>query len=205
MNSEHNSRLLVALATVKGFEKTWSILIDSGASGNYVRYRSLEGSRQYAEAHEGDVITVRLATGAHVTELKFPLNLSVKFLDFNSIERCLVLDLDSRYYLILGTAWLELHDPWIDWRFKTLGAMRNVSSEALESHEPTFARQQKRYWREPLTVSVIVLDIGMSELIDSDVNDNCETARTPLSCTCCYKEPLDTNSIDDPRLSHFTR
>ena len=146
---EHKSGLLVASATVKGFEVPRSILIDYGVSGNYVRRRSLKGSQHYAEelkAHEGDIITVRLATGAHVTVPKFPLNLSVKFLDFNSIERCLVLDLDSRYYLILGTAWLELHDPWIDWRFKTLGATRNVSSVALESHEPTFAIQQEQYY-----------------------------------------------------------
>ena len=102
---EYMSGLLVASATVKGFEESWSILIDSGASGNNVQRRSLEGSQQYAEAlkaQEGDVITVRLATGARVTVPKVPLNLDVKFLDSNSIERCLDLDLDSRYDLILG-------------------------------------------------------------------------------------------------------
>ena len=134
--------LLVAEATVKGFEKQWSILIDSGASCNYDRRRFLERSERYAEAlkaHEGDSITVRLATGSRVTVPIVPLDLRVKFLDFDSIERCLVLDLDSRYDLILGMACLERHEPWIDWRSKTLGASRNVPSEALESHEPTFA------------------------------------------------------------------
>ena len=89
-------------------------------------------------------------------------------MDFDSIERCLVLDLDSRYDLILGMVWLERHEPWIDWRSKTLGATRNVPSEVLESHEPTFARQQKHYWREPLTENVNVMDIGMSELTNSN-------------------------------------
>ena len=37
---------------------------------------------------------------------KVPLKLGMKFLDFDSVERCLVLDLDSRYDLILGMAWL---------------------------------------------------------------------------------------------------
>ena len=63
-----------------------------------------EGSQRYAEeltAHEGDSITVRLATGSRVTVPKVPLNLDIKFLDFDSIELCLVLDLDSRYDLIL--------------------------------------------------------------------------------------------------------
>ena len=32
---------------------------------------------------------------------------------------------------------------------------------------------------------------------------SCETARTPLSGICCYIEPLDADSIDDPRSSHL--
>ncbi|CAI5730843.1 unnamed protein product [Peronospora farinosa] len=100
-------------------------------------------------------------------------------------------------------AWLERHEPWIDWRSKTLGATRNVPSEALESHEPTFARKQKCYWREPLTDSVSVLDIGVSELINSDVNNNSVeqssmtlsgTARIPLSDTQSNIETLDVGN-----------
>ena len=64
--------------------------------------------------HEGDAITVRPETGARVTIPKDPLNLGIQVLDFNSIERCLVLDLDSRYDLILGMVWLERYEPWID-------------------------------------------------------------------------------------------
>uniref|UniRef100_A0AAV1VB72 Uncharacterized protein n=1 Tax=Peronospora matthiolae TaxID=2874970 RepID=A0AAV1VB72_9STRA len=99
-------------------------------------------------------------------------------------------------------AWLERHEPWIDWRSKTLGATRNVPGEASESHEPTFARQQKRYWREPLTEDVNVLDIGMSELSNSNVTNtsfelssSSETARTPLSVTRCDNESLHAESM----------
>ena len=38
----------------------------------------------------------------------------------------------------------------------------------------------------------------MSELADSDVNENIETVRTPLSGTCCYNEALDADSIETP-------
>ena len=134
--------------TGKGFDKPWSILIDSGASNNYVRRRSLEGSKQYAEAQEGGSITVRLATETRVTVPRIAINLSIKFCDFDDVERCLVLDLDSRYDLILGMAWLERYEPWIDWRSKNLGATRTIPSGALMSHEPTFARKKKRFWRE---------------------------------------------------------
>ena len=83
-----------------------------------------------------------------------------------------------------------------------LGATHNVSSN-LGSHEPTFARQQKRYWRESLTESVSVLEIEVSDLVDSDVSDNCETARTPLSGASCYfSEPLNADIIDESRSNY---
>ena len=80
MESDRKHGLLVVSATVKGFGKPWSILIDSGASGNYVRRRSLEGSQQYADAlaaQKGDKVTVRLVTGTCVTVPKVPVNLEV--------------------------------------------------------------------------------------------------------------------------------
>ena len=73
---EYMPGLLVAKAPVKGLNKHWSILIDSGASGNYVRRCSLEGNPRYVEAleaHKGDKITVRLATGTLVTAPKVPV------------------------------------------------------------------------------------------------------------------------------------
>ncbi|GMF59805.1 unnamed protein product [Phytophthora fragariaefolia] len=96
--------LLVVQATVKGFGKPWTILVDSGASGNYARRSTMEGSQLYAEALKArtrDIVTVRLATGTRVTVPNVPVDLGVKFLDFDSVERCLVLDLDARYDLIL--------------------------------------------------------------------------------------------------------
>ena len=105
--------MLVAKATVKGFDKPWSILIDSGASGNYVQRSSLVESQQYAEALSAkgmETITVRLATGIQVAVFKVPVTLGIKLMDFDSVEFCLVLDLDSRYDLILGMAWGERHE-----------------------------------------------------------------------------------------------
>ena len=95
---------------------------------------------------------------------------------------------------------------------KTLGATRTAPSGALESHEPTPARNQKRYWREPLADNVSVLDIGMSELVDSDdVKDmsieqrsKCdgEAVRTPLSDSRCESNVLNAESIFDQASSH---
>ena len=87
---EYKPRLLVAKATVKGFDKPWSILTDSEAPGNYVRRCSFEENPHYVEAliaHTGHTITVLSATGTLVTAPEVPVNLGVKFFDFDSIER----------------------------------------------------------------------------------------------------------------------
>ncbi|KAG3126424.1 hypothetical protein C6341_g25372 [Phytophthora cactorum] len=193
--------LLVVQANVKDFEKPWRVLIDSGASGNYTRRSTLEGSQQYAEALEAqttDTISVRLATGNLITVSKVSVDLGVKFLDFDSVERCLVLYLDSRYDLILGMAWLERHEPWIDWRSKTLGTTHFATSGAVVSHEPTSARKQKHFWREHEAESAMVLDIGMSELVSNEVavfhergsQDVRGAARYPRSGADLVSDPL---------------
>ncbi|KAG2975395.1 hypothetical protein PC120_g25850 [Phytophthora cactorum] len=66
-------------------------------------------------------------------------------------------------------AWLERHEPWIDWRSKTLDATHFAPSGALVSHEPTSVRKQKRFWRGHEAESAMVLDIGMSELVSNEV------------------------------------
>ncbi|GMF58219.1 unnamed protein product [Phytophthora fragariaefolia] len=71
--------------------------------------------------------------------------------------------------MILSMAWLERHEPWIDWRSKTLGATHFSPSGALASHEPISARTQKRFWREHWTETVNVLGIGISEMMDTEI------------------------------------
>ena len=153
---EYKPGVLVAKATVKRFNKPWSNSIDSGASVNYVKRCSLEGNPRYVEAleaHKGNNITVRLATGTLVTATKVLVNLGVKFFDFDSIKRSLIWTRDISFFM----AWFERHETWIDWRSKTLGATRTTSSGALEGHEPTSARNQNRCWREPLADNASVL------------------------------------------------
>ncbi|POM69898.1 Reverse transcriptase, partial [Phytophthora palmivora] len=122
-----------------------------------------------------------------------PLDLGVKFLDFDGRERCLVLDLDSRYDLILGMAWLERHEPWIDWKSKTLGATHFSPDGALASHEPTSARTQKRYWREHWTEKVSLLDVGVSELVNACVRDT----SPELGATLTTSAGPERSSLDE--------
>ncbi|GMF49771.1 unnamed protein product [Phytophthora fragariaefolia] len=70
------------------------------------------------------------------------MDLSVKFEDFDSTERFIVLEMD-KYDLILGMPWLEKHEPWIDWRGKAIGASRPaLFDRALVSHVPTSVKSK---------------------------------------------------------------
>ncbi|GMG16912.1 unnamed protein product [Phytophthora fragariaefolia] len=129
--------------------------------------REVPGCQLYAEALracERDFVSRQ----APVLRCLRSVNIGVKFLDFDSVEHCLVLALDARYDLILGMSWMERHEPWGDWRSKTLGASHLSPCVALSSHEPTSARKQKRFWREHWTEAVNALGIGMPEMMDTE-------------------------------------
>ena len=86
-------------------------------------------------------MSVRLATGSIVSMHKVLLPLTVKFDDFNSVEPFIVLDMDDRYDLILGMPWLVKHEPWIDWRSRTIGASHKpLADRALVGHVPSSSR-----------------------------------------------------------------
>ncbi|GMF50658.1 unnamed protein product [Phytophthora fragariaefolia] len=49
--------------------------------------------------------------------------------------------MDDRYDLILGMPWLAKHEPWIDWRSRTIGASNNpLADRALAGHAPSSSR-----------------------------------------------------------------
>ena len=90
-------------------------------------------------------------------------------------------------------------------KVKNIRLHTHFPSGALESHELTSAKNQKRYWCEPLSDNVSVLDIEMSELVDSDdVKDmriekssicDREAARTPLSDSRCESSVLNAETL----------
>ena len=64
-----------------------------------------------------------------------------------------------QYNLILGMIWIEHREQWVDRCSTTFGATRTAPRGDLKSHEPTSARNQKRYWQETIAENVSVLDI----------------------------------------------
>ncbi|GMF31575.1 unnamed protein product [Phytophthora fragariaefolia] len=123
-----------------------TVLIDSGASFNFSTKASVaRNNALYASALEASKrntnVSVRLATGSIVSTRKVIIPFSVKFDDFNSIEPFIALDMDDRYDYILGMPWLAKHEPWIDWRSRTIGASHNpLADRALAGHVPSSSR-----------------------------------------------------------------
>ena len=158
------SPLIVVQADVNGFTEKMKVLIDSGASCNYVRLATLSKNKPMLvdaqrESVRRGTVGVRLATGTVVTTPKILVDLRMKFEDFDAVETCMVLDMDARYDVILGMPWLMRHQPWIDWRTKSIGAsMPLASGRALAGHTSTSARK-----RQHATAHVRVVDVGVCE------------------------------------------
>ncbi|GMF16767.1 unnamed protein product [Phytophthora fragariaefolia] len=109
-----SDRLLVVHGRVRGYEYPFRILIDSGASKIFARRQSVaRNADKFADAltenSGAGPVSVRLANGSLVDVPRIMMDLSVKFEDFDSTERFIVLEMD-KYDLILGMPWLE-HVP----------------------------------------------------------------------------------------------
>ena len=124
LEASSRSGLLAFDAKVSGFDKPLRLLVDSGASENFASRATLSRNAElYARARRTSrQIAVRLATGVTVKAQESLIDLRVKFSDFSCVEELHVLDMDARYDLILGIKWLARHQPWIDWRTRTIAS-----------------------------------------------------------------------------------
>ncbi|KAF1323160.1 Pol protein, partial [Globisporangium splendens] len=133
------SEMLVYSADVKGCEKKMTVLVDCGASQNFVSKSALKQSLQAYErlVHTGkrEKMIVRLADGSTVHTEGVRVELSFRFCDFVCKETFVVLAMGSKYDLILGMPWLAKHQPWIDWRARTIGSSTPSSSEERRLRE----------------------------------------------------------------------
>ena len=118
-----NGGLLVFDAKVRGFEHQLRILVDSGASDNFISKHVAKQHPGYKDAKSSQTgsITVRLANGSLITTPLVNLKTDLSFSGFTCREELIVLDMNYKYDVILGMPWLEKHQPWINWRTKEMG------------------------------------------------------------------------------------
>ena len=120
--------LLVFDARVKGFDGVFSVLIDSGATANFVSREALMREHSaYLRCEKSKIrerMQARLADGALIDVANEQVKLPLSFLDFDSQEQMYVIDMNYRYDIILGIPWLQTHEPWVNWKTGEMGASR---------------------------------------------------------------------------------
>ncbi|CAI5701232.1 unnamed protein product [Peronospora effusa] len=120
------STLLVYSARVRGYDQVMTVLVDSGASQNFVTLAALKkrpaGYESLCQDDKQEEAIVRLANGALVRSEGVQVELAFSFSDFSCKEKFTVLGMESPYDLILGMPWLTKHQPWIDWRTRTVAS-----------------------------------------------------------------------------------
>ena len=127
-------KLLMFDCVVKGFAEPLRLLIDCGATENFVRRDTVERNALVAASmvDTPGSLGVRLATGQVVKMAKKTvIDLSLSFSGFECTTRFIVLDMDDRYDLILGMPWLTKHEPFVDWRGRQV--YPSVASEKPQS------------------------------------------------------------------------
>lgn len=60
----------------------------------------------------------------------------------------------------------------------------------MESHEPTSARKQKRLWRGHWTARANILEVGVSELVDTEIVADVSPGQGPRTIHEVVKRPL---------------
>lgn len=127
-NANNNSKLLIFEASVKGFKDSVKVLVDSGASDNFISKRVAMQHPEYKveKNSQTDSITVRLANGSLITTAMTVIKLQIEFSGFKCNEDLIVLDMSYKYDLIPGMPWLEKHQPWINWRTKEIGPSSDI-------------------------------------------------------------------------------
>ncbi|KAG2933283.1 hypothetical protein PC129_g23261 [Phytophthora cactorum] len=101
-------------------ENSLRALVDSGTSNNFVRQQSLPKLNFEDVDTPRSALEVRLATGATVRTEKRVVRVRFSYKHGVFVENLIVLDLDDKFYLVLGMPWLARHDPVVNWEKRTV-------------------------------------------------------------------------------------
>jgi hypothetical protein len=114
--------LITLNISAEGCEQPLRALLDSGASNNFVRHRSLEVAKlEFVERIIPSTrMTVRLATGATVHMKKRVVGIHYTFEGRQLDDDFIVLDLDDKFDVILGMPWLRKHEPLVNWKRRSV-------------------------------------------------------------------------------------
>jgi predicted aspartyl protease len=137
VSDEHEPLITLELLDPSG-QHSLRALLDTGASSNFLRKRTLDES--FLKFTERKIpltqVKVRLATGKVVTTRKRVVHVAYTLDGLQLDDEFIVLDLDDKFDVILGMPWLRRHRPVVDW---TRGSVQ-LEEEFLEDEDSHDAR-----------------------------------------------------------------
>lgn len=189
--------LIVLELLAAGGQQALRALLDSGASSNFVRLKTLEES--YLKYSEKDIpptkVHVRLATGKVVSVKKRVVELDYSLDGLTLHDEFIVLDLDDKFDVILGMPWLMAHDPLVDWRAGTLQLKEERQEDesldattSLEQHVLVAEQEDGASGAASLCTRPFACEStqehGPSGLVDSSNEDARATTTQSVSTRC---------------------
>ncbi|KAE9020140.1 hypothetical protein PR001_g13674, partial [Phytophthora rubi] len=111
---------LVILKVNSKREKSLRVLVDCGASNNFVRLQSLARLDFEDVVMPRSLLEVRLATVVVVRTERRVVRVRFSYRGKKFVIELIVLDLDDKFNMVLGMPWLARHDPVIDWTKRTI-------------------------------------------------------------------------------------
>ncbi|OWZ06123.1 polyprotein [Phytophthora megakarya] len=114
--SGSDSRLIVLNVHVDGAKRSLRALLDSGATNNFVRAKSLSVLPSGLRLREGPgAMIVKYADGKPRRTPRRSTTFTYEFDGFRSSEEFLVIELSGSFDCVFGIPWLARHQPEINW------------------------------------------------------------------------------------------
>ena len=120
--TSNTSQLITLELFSQGNDISLRALLDSGASSNFMRQKTLEHSFLKFEERKlpPSRLNVRLANGKIVSTRKRVVNVHYTLDGLPLEDEFIVLDMDDKFDVILGMPWLTTHRPVVDWTRRTV-------------------------------------------------------------------------------------
>jgi hypothetical protein len=119
--SSSDKRLIVLSLHVSGAQRPIRVLLDSGATNNFVRAESLSVLPRDLQVREGPgSMVVKYADGKPRQQPRRSVKFAYSFNDFYEDDDFLLIDLSGSFDCVFGMPWLSRHQPNVDWLNRTV-------------------------------------------------------------------------------------
>ena len=130
-------------------QKTVNLLLDSGATTEFINRRVVDELALHVSS--GPQMRVRLADGNFTTSSLY-VDVPWSVQEYSDSIRCLVLNLDDSYQLILGRTWLVSRNPAINWAEGTMiingKELKALSVSAAPAIAILSAKSMRKKWKK---------------------------------------------------------